>query len=175
MLTGDDAFGTLGQHLVDAVLAQFAAKGIEPPDRAGVVPAPIVADDCQCGLLAVAVARITPSQDGKVEGLAAEVQPPTAAQPWMPFLLGELQVAVLRCATTEATPSARTLSAEATGVHADAYWTMVAVVCELNRLRQAGEIEDYSVRDQPFLPAQGGCQGPQLNVGVSVDFRCPCP
>ena len=175
MLSGPAAFPAIGQRLVDAVLARFAAKGIEPPDRAGVVPAPIAADDCQCGLLAVAVARIVPSQDGKVEGVAQEFPPPTAAQPWMPFLLGEFQVAVLRCATTEATPSARTLSTEASGVHADAYWTMVAVVCELDRLRRAGDIEDYAVREQPFLPAQGGCQGPQLNVAVSVEFLCPCP
>jgi hypothetical protein len=178
VLTGPAAFTDLGGLLVDAVLARFRANGLEIPRTSGIVPAPVVWDDCQCGQLAVAVTRIVGSVDGRVEafgpdGGAGTAPPPTAAMPTPPFLLGELQVAMLRCA--DATPTQDTLTAEAGQVHADAYWTTVAVACELERLRKAGEIEDYGLRDQPFLPAQGGCQGAQVNAVVGVEFLCPCP
>ena len=66
------------------------------------------------------------------------------------------------------------LDTEAGQVHADAYWTMVGVACELQRMLQDDEIIDYSLADEPFLPAQGGRQGAQVNASVSVPFTCPC-
>lgn len=180
MLSGPVAFPTIGGYLADAVKARLQANGLEVPDRVGVVPAPIVADDCQCGLLAVAYGRIVGSHDGRTEAGTSAAGPqggvfPTVALPWPSFLVGEFQVAVLRCADATGTPSAETLAAEADQVHADAYWTLVAVACELDRLKRTQEIEDYELRDDPFLPAQGGCQGAQVNAAVGVPFRCPCP
>lgn len=180
MLSGPAAFPTIGRYLVDAVTSRLRNAGLTVPDRASVVPAPIVADECECGLLAVAVARVVGSLDGRTEAAGIPVtstgQPiPTEAMPWPPYLLGELQVAVLRCATTDGVPTAQQLADEADEVHADSYWTTVAVVCELDRLRRAKEIEDYLFGDEPFLPAQGGCQGAQVNVSVGVPFLCPCP
>jgi hypothetical protein len=176
MQTGPAAFPTIGGFLLDAVQARFASHGVPRLERAAVVPAPIVWDDCHCGLLAVAVTRISPSVDGRVGADAGDIgiPAPTPAMPWPPFLLTDVQVAVLRCATVEGDPSAEVLAAEGVQVHTDAYWTLVAVTCELDRLRRAGEIEDYVLRDQPFLPAAGGCQGSLLNAAVSVPFKCPC-
>ena len=177
MLSGPAAFTDLGGLLVDAVLARFRTQGLEIPRTSGVVPAPVVWDDCACGQLAVAVTRISPSVNGQIEAFGGDpgtgLPPaPTVAMPTPPFLLGELQVAVLRCA--DATPTQETLTREAAQVHADAYWTTLAVVCELKRLREADEIEDYQLRDQPFLPAAGGCQGAQVNAAVAINFACPC-
>jgi hypothetical protein len=179
VLSGPSAFPTIGRQLVDAVTARLQANGLTVPDRASITPAPIVWDDCQCGLLAVAVPRIFGSHDGRAEITAAAAGPqgapiPTSALPSPSFLVGEFQVAVLRCADATGTPSADTLAAEASEVHADGYWALVAVACELQRLREAGEIEDYTIGDTPFLPTQGGCQGAQVNATASVPFRCPC-
>lgn len=180
MLTGPTAFPVLGGLLVDAVLARFRANSITIPQTYGVVPAPVVWDDCSCGQLAVAFTRISPSVNGQIESFGGDAGTggppiPTAAMPTPRFLLGELQVAVLRCADASGDPSSATLAREAAQVHADAYWTTVAVVCELKRLREADEIEDYQLRDQPFLPSQGGCQGAQVNAAVAVNLNCPCP
>jgi hypothetical protein len=180
MLAGPAAFTDLGGLLVDAVLARFRTHGLDIPVAAGVVPAPVVWDDCACGQLAVAVTRISPSVNALTEAFGGDPGTggppiPSSAMPTPPFLLGDLQVAVLRCADASGTPSPEILAAEAVQVHTDAYWATVAVVCELQRLREAGEIEDYTLRDIPFLPAQGGCQGAQVNVTVAVNFLCPCP
>ena len=179
MLTGPTAFPVLGGLLVDAVLARFRANGVTIPQTYGVVPAPDVWDDCSCGQLAVAFTRISPSVNGQIEAFGADTGTglpagPTVTMPTPPFLLGELQVAMLRCADTSGDPSSETLAREAAEVHADAYWTTLAVVCELKRLREAGEIEDYQLRDQPFLPAAGGCQGAQINAAVAINLNCPC-
>lgn len=179
MLSGPAAFTDLGGLLVDAVLARFRAQGLEIPRTYGVVPAPVVWDDCACGQLAVAVTRISPSVNAQIEALGGDTgtglpAAPTVAMPTPPFLLGELQVAVLRCADASGTPTPATLTREATQVHTDAYWTTLAVVCELKRLREADEIEDYQLRDAPFLPAAGGCQGAQVNATVAINFSCPC-
>jgi hypothetical protein len=182
MLTGPTAFPVLGGLLVEAVLARFRANSVVTPPVAGVVPAPIVWDNCDClegGQLSVAVTRIAPSVNGQIESFGGDTGTggppiPTAAMPTPRFLLGELQVAVLRCADASGDPSSETLAREAAQVHADAYWTTLAVVCELKRLREADEIEDYQLRDQPFLPAAGGCQGAQVNAAVAINFSCPC-
>lgn len=177
MLSGASAFPTVARYLLEAVVGRYQAAGLSVPDRVGLVPAPIVADDCDCGQLAAAFPRISPSVDGRVSGGPGDVgvpEPPTVAIPTPPFLVAELQVAILRCATTQPTPSMETLAAEAGGVQADAYWTLVGVMCELQRLHAADLIEDYRFLEQPFLPAQGGCQGSQVNAQVSVPFLCPC-
>lgn len=183
MLTGPTAFPVLGGLLVDAVLARFRAEGLTLPPRAGIVPAPIVADDCQCGLLAVAVPRIYGSDVALQDPIGGGVPTgPGAGTPYpadeIPtFLNGEFQVVIMRCADipNDGVPSAETLVREATEVHADAYWVQVAVSCELVRLTRAGEIVDYAIGDQPFIPNQGGCQGGQYNVTAAVQNVCPCP
>src|SRR5215216_3401826 len=167
MLSGPSAFTDLGDLLLAAVTARLRDNGLVVPDRIAVVPAPIVADDCSCGLLAVAVPRIYGSdialQDPAGGGVAAG---PGAGTPYpadeVPsFLNGDLQIAVMRCADIppDGTPTAETLAREAVTVHADAYWVQVAVSCELARLAQVGEIVDYALGDQPFIEPQGGCQG----------------
>ena len=183
MLSGPTAFTDLGDLLLAAVAARLRDNGLDVPGRIAVVPSPIVADDCQCGLLAVAVPRIYGSdialQDPGGGGVAAG---PGAGTPYpadeVPsFLNGELQVAVMRCTDIppDGTPTAETLAREAIEVHADAYWVQVAVSCELARLTRIGEIIDYALGDQPFIPNQGGCQGGQYNVTVAVNATCPCP
>jgi hypothetical protein len=183
MLSGPSAFVLVADNLLVAVRARLAENGVDIPNRIAVVPSPIVADDCQCGLLAVAVPRIygsdTPLQDPSGGAVPAG---PGAGSPYpadeIPsFLNGELQVAIMRCADIppDGTPSAETLAAEAVQVHADAYWVQVAVSCELARLKAVREIDDYALGDQPFIPNQGGCQGGQYNVTVAVPAECPCP
>src|SRR5215216_5949451 len=181
MLSGPTAFTDLGDLLLAAVAARLRDNGLDVPGRIAVVPAPIVADDCQCGLLAVAVPRIYGSdialQDPAGGGVSAG---PGAATPYpadeIPtYLNGELQVALMRCADIpdDGVPSVETLTREAVEVHADAYWVQVAVSCELARLARAGEIIDYALGDQPFIPNQGGCQGGQYNVTAAVQNECP--
>jgi hypothetical protein len=174
VLAGWDAFTIVGNHLVDAVQARLRDTPAGVPPRAGMVPSPIVWDQCDCGLLAVAVARIYPSVAPPADAATVETPTPTAALPWPPFLVGQYQVAVLRCATTDAVPTADQLASEHEVVQRDAYETLVAVTCTLHALYEGGDIEDYEVADQPFLPAQGGCQGGQLNATVTVPFLCPC-
>jgi hypothetical protein len=178
MLSGEAAFAQIGELLLAAILTRFQQHGISAPERVGLVPAPIVWDDCQCGQLAVTTPRIYGSAAPPLEGPAGGptgAPVPTEALPWPPFLVGEYQAAVLRCATTDPVPTTRVLQAEFQAAHRDAYWTLVAVACELHRLLELEEIVDYQLGDQPFLPAQGGCQGAQLNLTVTVPFWCPCP
>lgn len=180
MLTGPTAFPTIGQNLLDAVVARFRTEGVTVPQTVGLVPAPVVWDDCDCGQLSVAVSRIVGSQDGRLEsfgpegGIGGGAAVPTRVMPTPPFLIGEFQVSVLRCSDASGDPSAVTLEAEARRGFADVHWTTVAVACELQRMLTVDDIEDYSLRDQPFLPSSGGCQGAQVNAAVSVNLFCPC-
>jgi hypothetical protein len=180
VLSGPTAFATIGNLLVDAVTARLRSEGLWTSGMTGgLVPAPIVWDDCRCGQLAVAFSRLAPSIDGRNEAFGGDPgtgvpATPTVAMPTPPFLLGELQVAVLRCADASGTPSPDTLTAEATLGLADAHWTLVAVACELKRLLDANEIIDYTLRDTPFLPSAGACQGAQINATVTVPLQCPC-
>ncbi len=182
MLSGPSAFVLVADNLLVAVRARLAENGVDIPNRIAVVPAPIVADDCQCGLLAVAVPRVFASdvmlQDPGGGGVPAG---PGAGTPYpadeVPsFLNAEMQVALMRCATIpdDGTPTAEQLAAEASQVHTDAYWVQVAVSCELARLVRTDQILDYTLGDQPFIPNQGGCQGGQYNVTVAVPNECPC-
>src|SRR5215216_2257331 len=182
MLSGPTAFTDLGDLLLAAVAARLRDNGLDVPGRIAVVPSPIVADDCSCGLLAVAVPRIYGSdvalQDPGGGGVAAGpgFGTPYPADEVPSFLNAEIQVAVMRCADIppDGTPTAGTLAREAGEVHADAYWVQVAVSCELARLTRTGEIIDYALGDAPFIGPSGGCQGAQFNVTAAVPFLCPC-
>jgi hypothetical protein len=181
MLSGPTAFTTIGDYLLAAVLARLRDNGLEVPNRAAVVPAPIVADECQCGLLAVAVPRIYGSDTALQDPTGGAVAVgPGASYPVdeIPtWLNAEMQVAIMRCADIPdgGVPTADTLAREAVTVHSDAYWVQVAVSCELARLRHEQMIEDYALGDQPFIEPAGSCQGGQYNVTVAIPNECPCP
>jgi hypothetical protein len=99
--------------------------------------------------------------------------------PWAADLAAEISVQLLRCAAVPPDGSIAVapavLTAESERAQRDAYTVRTAVICLLDGMVQAGEIEDYEVRDQPPLGPQGGCVGTQLNTVVSVPFLCPCP
>jgi hypothetical protein len=182
MLSGPAAFTDIGGYLLTAVEVRLRENGLEIPNRIAVVPSPIVADDCSCGLLAVTVSRIYGSDIDLQDPVGGGVTSgpgfgtPYPADEIPTILNGELQVAIMRCASIpdDGTPDAETLAQEAVEVHSDAYWVQVAVACELARLKRTREIEEYALGDAPFIGPQGGCQGAQFNVTASVPFLCPC-
>jgi hypothetical protein len=181
-------FPQVGDRLVGAVQARLAVTPAGAAGRATVVagrPELVAWDDCCKGLLYVATGRVYGSDSFPAERGAGTPGPglaggSTRVPEWAGMLVAEMALVLVRCAAVPLEPDQlavppATQRAEATTQDTDAYEALVAVVCELEAMRRAAEVDDYLVRDQPTVGPQGDCQGSQLNLLVAVPFLCPCP
>ncbi|MFE6634658.1 hypothetical protein ACFVFT_15020 [Streptomyces tendae] len=159
--------GELKWYEVASRLEQAAYEALtDTPDRHGVVPGAIAWDACDCGMLAVSVAQVYPS----------ELFPSPQAAPFgacqAPYEVAEIVVQIIRCAPQaegqSLYPTAAALDASAQQVARDAYETLRAVSLELCEMNEQRDIEDYLVRPQVTQGPQGGCVGTELRALVSL-------
>lgn len=167
MLTGPSAFYTVASEILEAASDRLAETTAGRPDRMCVVDGEIAWDNCECGLLAVALSRIYLSAAFPTELVTVSV----CDAPWA---VGDLVVQTLRCAPQPAgqdlAPSCAALDASAQTVIADAYAVLAAVACRLGELRDADDIVDYLIRPQNAAGPAGRCVGSELRVSVAVPF-----
>jgi hypothetical protein len=162
VITGALKWYTVASTLATAVYAELTVK----PDRSGVVPGAIAWDECDCGLLAVSVAQVYPSELFP-DPLTRKVGSVCDA----PWEVAELVVQVVRCAPNPDdlnAPTVAELDASAQEVLRDAYEMLRAVsirLCEMNRDR---DIADFMLRPLTAQGPTGGCVGNELRGLVAL-------
>jgi hypothetical protein len=163
MITGPLKWYTVASTLEQAVYAELTTK----PDRHSVVPGAIAWDECDCGLLAVSLARIFltetfPDELSRRVGNACDA----------PYEVGEFVIQVVRCVPgadgQAVAPTVAELDASAQELARDAYEMLRAVsvkLCEMNRDR---DIADFMLR--PLVPQgpSGVCGGNELRAYVAL-------
>ncbi|MBE4788399.1 hypothetical protein [Streptomyces caniscabiei] len=163
MITGPLKWHTVASTIEQAVYAELTTK----PDRHSVVPGAIAWDECDCGLLAVSVARIFltetfPDELSRRIGNACDA----------PYEVGEVVIQVVRCAPNPddplTAPTTAELDASAREVLRDAYEMLKGTsvkLCEMNRDR---EIADFMLRPLTAQGPTGGCVGNELRAYVAL-------
>jgi hypothetical protein len=162
VITGELKWYTVAATLEGAVHEALTDK----PDRHGVVPGAIAWDACDCGMLAVSIAQVYPSETFPAPQ-AAKVGACDA-----PYEVGEVVVQVIRCAPNaegqSLYPTTAALDASARQVARDAYEALRAVSIRLCEMNDARDISDFLVRPQVTQGPQGGCVGSELRALVSL-------
>lgn len=162
MISGELKWYEVASRLEQAVYTDLT----DEPQRHGVVPGAIAWDACDCGMLAVSIAQVYPSEDFPAPQ-AVKIGACDA-----PYEVAEVAVQIIRCAPNaegqNLFPSTEALDASARSVARDAYETLRAVsilLCEMSEVR---DISDFLVRPQITQGPQGGCVGTELRALVSL-------
>lgn len=163
MITGPLKWYTVATRLRDAVYDELTIK----PARSGVVPGQIAWDECDCGLLAVSLARVFLTETFPDE-LARRIGNACDA----PYEVGEFVIQVIRCVpgATDQTlaPTVAELDASAQELLRDAYEMLKGtsvLLCEMNRDR---DISDFMLRPLTAQGPTGVCGGNELRAYVSL-------
>jgi len=163
VITGPTKWYQVASALEQAVYAELTTK----PDRHSVVPGAIAWDECDCGLLAVSVAQIYPTEVFP-DPLARRVGNGCDA----PWEVAELVIQVVRCAPNPddplTAPTTVELDASAVAVLTDAYEMLRAVSITLCEMNQARDISDFMLRPLTAQGPAGGCVGNELRAVVSL-------
>jgi hypothetical protein len=154
---------TVASTLEQAVYAELATK----PDRHSVVPGQIAWDECDCGLLAVSVARIFltetfPDELSRRIGNACDA----------PYEVGEIVIQVVRCAPNPedqlTAPTPAELDTSAQEVLRDAYDMLRATSIKLCEMNADRDISDFMLRPLTAQGPTGGCVGNELRAYVAL-------
>jgi hypothetical protein len=163
VITGELKWYEVASTLEQAVYAELTTK----PTRHSVVPGAIAWDECDCGLLAVSVARIFltetfPDELSRRIGNACDA----------PYEVGEFVIQVVRCAPNPddavTPPTTAELDASAQEVLQDAYEMLRAVSVTLCEMNAAREISDFMLRPLTAQGPAGGCVGNELRAYVAL-------
>jgi len=160
--------GPLKWYTVALALQQAVHVGLtDTPQRSGVVPGAIAWDACDCGMLAVSVARVYPSERFPDEATTRTSGPCDA-----PWEVGEIVIQIIRCAPNPTGqslyPTTTALDTSAQQVARDAYETLRAVSQTLCELRDADDVDDFLIRPQVMQGPLGGCVGSELRAWVCL-------
>jgi hypothetical protein len=163
MISGELKWYTVASRLEQAIYAELTVT----PDRHGVVPGAIAWDACDCGLLAVSVGTIYPTEQFPNPALVRVSNACDA-----PWEAAEIIMQVVRCTPTADDngnpPTTAALDASAREILVDAYEMMRAVsiaLCQMNRDR---EISDFVMRALAPQGPSGMCGGSELRAVVSL-------
>ena len=163
MISGELKWYTVASRLEQAIYAELSVI----PDRHGVVPGAIAWDACDCGLLAVSVGQIYPTEQFPNPAFARVGNACDA-----PWEAAEIIMQVVRCTPTADDlgnpPTTAALDTSAREILTDAYEMMRAVsvtLCQMNRDR---EISDYVMRTLTPQGPSGACGGNELRAIVSL-------
>ena len=163
MITGPLKWYTVASSLEQAVYAELTTK----PDRHGVVPGSIAWDECDCGLLAVSVARIFltetfPDELSRRIGNACDA----------PYEVAEVVIQVIRCVpgATDQTlaPTVAELDASAQEILRDAYEMLKGASVKLCQMNDARDISDFMLRPLTAQGPTGVCGGNELRAYVAL-------
>lgn len=164
MITGELKWYIVAARIRDAVYAELTTK----PDRSGVVPGAIAWDACDCGMLAVSVARVYPSERFPDELTSRDA----AVGCDVAWEVGEIVIQVIRCAPNpenqDLWPSVAALDESAREVSRDAYETLLATSAVLCQMQDARDIVDHMIRPQEAQGPSGGCVGSELRALVGL-------
>lgn len=163
MITGPLKWYTVAAALEAAVYAELTTK----PDRHSVVPGAIAWDECDCGLLAVSLARIHLSDTFPAQ-LTTRVGACDAA-----WEVGEYVVQLIRCAPNpdgvdDLAPSTAALDASAQEILQDAYELLHAVSVKLCEMKADRDIVDFFLSPLTSQGPSGGCVGNELRFLVGL-------
>lgn len=163
MISGPLKWYTVASRLEEAIYAELTVS----PARHGVVPGAIAWDECDCGLLAVSVSQIYPTEAFPNPALTRIGNGCDA-----PWEAAELVMQIVRCAPNPDdpmnAPTAAELDASAREVLTDAYEMMRAVSTTLCQMNEAREISDYLMRPLTAQGPSGGCVGNEVRAFVSL-------
>jgi hypothetical protein len=163
LITGPLKWYTVAETVRLAIDAEIAAN---PPDRSSVVPGAIAWDACDCGLLALSVARIYLS-DAFPQPLTARVGACDAA-----WEVAEVVVQLIRCAPNPddqtLVPTIADLDASAQEILTDAYGLLKAVSAKLCEMKADREIIDFFLNPLTAQGPTGGCVGNELRFLVGL-------
>lgn len=173
-----DTVANLLSGLLGDVNTALAATPAGRCQYAVVLPgADIPWDNCECGLLALAVNRVYRTRNFPQD--AQDVY--TKCDDFAVAL--DLKMVVLRCVPVTATlepaavyvppTPAQTLAALQTQEE-DRAVVFSTVTCSLSELEEVRLVGSYIVNDSVTLGPQGGCAGSQLNFKVALYPSCPC-
>lgn len=163
MITGPLKWYTVASTLEQAIYAELTTK----PSRHSVVPGQIAWDECDCGLLAVSVGQIYPTEQFPDP---AQVRVGNACD--APWEAAEIVMQIVRCAPNPddplLAPTTAELDASAREVLTDAYEMMLAVSVTLCQMNKDRDISDYLMRANVPQGPSGGCVGNELRAVVSL-------
>jgi hypothetical protein len=167
MISGPLAFHTIASRVLAAVEGALEDAG-NPVQRSCVVNGTIAWDECDCGLLAVAVGRQYLSNN-----FPAQLTDIDASQCGAAWLVADLVVQIIRCAPSPQegsfSPSCGALDSSAQEVITDAWIVMDTVPCLLESMKEdTREIIDYLVRVLTPQGPLGGCVGSELVLTIGV-------
>lgn len=163
MISGELKWYTVATRLRDAVYDELTTK----PSRSGVVPGQIAWDECDCGLLAVSLARIFltetfPDELSRRIGNACDA----------PYEVGEFVIQVIRCVPGASdqtiAPTVAELDTSAQEILRDAYEMLNGASVELCEMNSAREISDFMLRPLTAQGPTGVCGGNELRAYVAL-------
>jgi hypothetical protein len=162
LITGPLKWYTVAETVRLAIDAEIAAN---PPDRSSVVPGAIAWDACDCGLLALSVARIYLSDNFPLPLTTA-----TACK--AAWDVAEIVVQLIRCAPNPddqtLVPTIADLDASAQEILTDAYGLLKAVSVKLCEMKADREIIDFFLNPLTAQGPSGGCVGNELRFLVAL-------
>jgi hypothetical protein len=163
MISGPLKWYTVASRLEQAIYQELSVT----PARHGVVPGAIAWDACDCGLLAVSVGQIYPTE-----------QFPNPAQARVgngcdaPWEAAEIIMQIVRCTPCPDDngnpPTVGALDTSAQEILTDAYEMMRAVSTTLCEMNEAREISDFLMRPLTSQGPSGCCGGNELRAVVSL-------
>lgn len=137
-----------------------------PVQRSGVVPGAIAWDECDCGLLAVSVAQIYPTEafPDLIQTVSGACDATREA--------AEIVIQVIRCAPQpegqEMSPSVASLDASAQEILRDAWEIIEAARSVLCQMQADRDILEFLVRPLTSQGPNGACVGNELRVLVGL-------
>lgn len=162
MITGPLKWYTVAAALEAAVYAELTTK----PDRHSVVPGAIAWDECDCGLLAISLARIHLSDSFPAQ-LTTRVGACDAA-----WEVGEYVVQLIRCAPNpdgdDLAPTTAALDASAQEILQDAYELLKSASETLCEMKRDHDIIDFFLNPLTSQGPSGGCVGNELRFLVGL-------
>lgn len=162
-------YGVLAQ-LRECARVALAGSSSGEPDRVCIYPGRIIADDCNCGMLALTALRAYRSRRFPTEEIAF-------LKCGDGILAADLQLVVLRCVPVPDDhgnpPTCAALDEAARVMHEDAELVRDAIQCCLAEMHTATGLQ-YIVRQQPFEGPQGDCAGSQLLITIGLGTGCGC-
>lgn len=163
MISGELKWYEVASRLEQAIYEALTVS----PVRHSVVPGAIAWDACDCGLLAVSVGTIYPTEIFPNPALARVGNACDA-----PLEAAEIIMQIVRCAPNPddngEPPTTTQLDTSAREVLTDAYEMMRAVSTKLCEMNKAREISDYVMRPLTPQGPAGGCVGNELRAVVAL-------
>lgn len=162
MITGPTKWNQVAVLVRDAAYAGLTTK----PARSSVVPGAIAWDECDCGVLAVSLNQVFPS-DLFPQPYIDRTNPCGAA--WQ---VGEFVVQIIRCAPSpdgqSLAPTVAELETVALLVQTDTSELLTAVQGLLCTLYGDGSIVDFLVNPVTAQGPAGGCVGNELRFFIGL-------